>query len=736
MNDQAGDIGRTMQPQSLCRSPSHDKVGRLLLAIGVLSVAVGLACTLPITLLPSSETEVFERDLAEITAGQGGSVELSDGAAFDLPTEVLLADAIVSLERVPSDQLTGGEFDLGVPVGARYEVSLGGGSLAGTGTLRIPFDPHSLPANSGPEQVFLAVYEAPVGEWMFAGGEVDTNRSMLTVLIDHASWWNPFTWNWDAWIAFLNRALRGSIVEFIQALALLTDDCPQEGEYANIDSRRANNVVQGCVETDLPDRPQLRIVNPKSFFFEVKPVSGGDNYFSPTLLSPGESIRFEANTADPSPFVVAAEINQRSGRYLVVHMLITMLPGWNQLGIQGAQVACITERLGDVSHLVSAVEALIVDHDGLAAAEQIGRFYRDADAARRFISASDDCFYGPAKTWSVEGLRQVGGAVSTILSATDYVANYMAGNQYSEIVFLWSAKDGSESLLGAWEGLVSGGVDGEPYERYEYLEFTAQCPLTEICLMYRALPEPGPYPLVASEGGQYCFGDGYNYYCFLLSEDGNALMFDGHGPLRTGTGSLSRPNARREVGPDAVWEVPSNKYVSLQNCLIGTSSQAECMASVMQESGASPEAIDLTLEYGAEWILVSLEEKGKVDVGVVFYPIRANDNWQWVMLNGSPTLVSAEETWDLDITIDPNYPSLAGGQGNLLLWGSDNQLEATQELREGGQRFVFSYPLYKGCHACGIGGYVLAGFDFGPQGLYLGKSLLALGSSKPAAPLP
>lgn len=191
-----------------------------------------------------------------------------------------------------------------------------------------------------------------------------------------------------------------------------------------------------------------------------------------------------------------------------------------------------------------------------------------------------------------------------------------------------------------------------------------------------------------------------------------------------------------ETGPGSTWRVPLDSFIELEGCSINAASHADCVASVMEKFGAPPEAIDFTTSFGSMFILESFMEKGRVDLGFIFYPTRANNNWQYVLLNGLPRLVSAEEAGDVDITEHSQYPSLAEKQPNLVFWTSENIFEVVQSLPEGGQRFVFSYPLYKGCHACDVGGYALVGFDFDPQGQFLGKTLLALGVSKPAVQNP
>lgn len=390
---------------------------------------------------PEIETPVEPLNLfSVINSEQGGQITLSDNAGLTIPPGSLPTNTNVLFQLV-SDESAIPELPHDVvSVGHSYEVDLGSQTLEKPVILEIPFDTSLIPKGSEPNNLFLTYFDEQTGEWLYAGGQVDTMRNVIVLPMIHASWWQPASWNWGAWIAILSKTLRFSVVEWIEAINLLTDDCPQDGEFVHVDSSGSRNVVQGCVEVDDVYHPQLRIVNPKSFFFEIYPVSGGNGYPSMTLLSPGEDIEFKTDTDDPSPLIVTAEITQKSGWYLIVHLVITMMPGANQFGIQGQHVACITERLDDLSHFASAVGALVIDQNGAAAAESISRFMLDKDAVNRFIRAADDCNFGPAPTWSFEGIRQIGAAVSTIMSATDYIANsnYFAGNIKSQVAFNWN----------------------------------------------------------------------------------------------------------------------------------------------------------------------------------------------------------------------------------------------------------------------------------------------------------
>lgn len=417
---------------------SREKAFNALIAVGVL---IGVSCSLVSSIQQNPLQKVSPESTQTIKASTGGEITLPDQTILKIPANSLSNDTQVSIRKISPNEFPVIQEEFS-SVGGAYEINLGSASLVKPASLEIPFDPASLPNGATADKVFLSYFDEAAGQWVFAGGKVDLVRNVVVLEITHASWWMPTTWNWGAWIAVLNKSLKISIVDWIDAIKLLTDDCPQKGNYVQVDSSQALNVLQGCVETDDSARPELRVVNPKSFYFEIKPVSRGNGYPALTMLAPGDEVRFEASTSDPSPLVVQAEITQRSGYYLVLHMILTMLPGANQFGLQPTTVACITERMTDVSNIASAVGSLL-EHNGSAAAESISKFLLDKDAVRRFLTAADDCHFGPAATWSLEGIEQIGAAVSTIMSATDYTANYLAGNSLAQVSFIWKTPETS-----------------------------------------------------------------------------------------------------------------------------------------------------------------------------------------------------------------------------------------------------------------------------------------------------
>jgi hypothetical protein len=227
-------------------------------------------------------------------------------------------------------------------------------------------------------------------------------------------------------------------------------------------------------------------------------------------------------------------------------MTIAMLPGFNQFGFQGRIVACLTERMADASYLVSAAEDLLQGR-GAAAAGHIAEMYLNEDVKRRFISAADDCGYGPAATWSLSGIRIVGASLATIQSSADFIASSLM-NARGEVSFVWGVsspiKDeavGFEQPLGVWEGTISTFVDGATQPpRVVRFEIGDECPATELCLHVLAVPEPALHPPGESEHEGYsCFGDDIDTYCFKPVHD-NTLDYFGHGILWAENATLHR----------------------------------------------------------------------------------------------------------------------------------------------------------------------------------------------------
>lgn len=181
--------------------------------------------------------------------------------------------------------------------------------------------------------------------------------------------------------------------------------------------------------------------------------------------------------------------------------------------------------------------------------------------------------------------------------------------------------------------------------------------------------------------------------------------------------------AAPDIGPEAVW---NGDYREFQGCPGASSSRLECVVSMMRDTGASPQAIEFTKLFQGEAFMRSFAEYGVVDLAEIMYPCRANSNFQYVLVNGTPQIVHVERVRDPDITQDPAYPALVQEYPSLTIWGGDSKFEAMERLPGDRQRFIFAYALVDGCHACRTDSSAFVAFDFDDTGRFLGTALLRL----------
>jgi len=151
-----------------------------------------------------------------------------------------------------------------------------------------------------------------------------------------------------------------------------------------------------------------------------------------------------------------------------------------------------------------------------------------------------------------------------------------------------------------------------------------------------------------------------------------------------------------------------------------------CLVSTLQALGASEQAVEFTRLLYGEAVMVSFQEYGAVDLAHVIVHPRPNDILRYVLINGTPRVVYADEyLGHIDITQDPAYPALAYKYPKLTIWESLHQFERMERLGQHGQRFIFRYDLVDGCHICRTGSSALVAFDF-RAGQFIGTKLLSL----------
>ncbi len=212
----------------------------------------------------------------------------------------------------------------------------------------------------------------------------------------------------------------------------------------------------------------------------------------------------------------------------------------------------------------------------------------------------------------------------------------------------------------------------------------------------------------------------------------------------TENGAVSSKSSSSEatssaIGPKAIWNPPDVVWQRMYdecNQQNGGSTFVDCVASFMQQTGASTQAIEFTKLMKGEGCMASFREMGKVDFATVYLPFRNTyRDSTMVLINGTPQMIDLnelEEFEKIDIRNDPLYPALARKFPKIALMGFSEGVETLQRLSNGGQRFIIKYALLNGCYACAVAGYAHVAFDFDETGNFRGTRLLRLSGAEPA----
>ena len=214
---------------------------------------------------------------------------------------------------------------------------------------------------------------------------------------------------------------------------------------------------------------------------------------------------------------------------------------------------------------------------------------------------------------------------------------------------------------------------------------------------------------------------------------------------------IPSPSPTASISPSASPTSISTPETSVTPTLIGYNSvfdnvdiekwhackNLDCIIGLMKESGASSDAINFTkLLYSSNsnnlGYLGKFQEMGKVDLGTVYFPNRANTNEVYYLLNGSPALVSTEEIFQNGEVIsamkqDRLYPEAKNKYPNIdIVDASNSQFTKKDILPNNTERFIFKFELKNGCHACSTEYSANVGFDFNSDGKFLKTTFLQI----------
>ena len=194
-------------------------------------------------------------------------------------------------------------------------------------------------------------------------------------------------------------------------------------------------------------------------------------------------------------------------------------------------------------------------------------------------------------------------------------------------------------------------------------------------------------------------------------------------------------DASGSIGPSAVWSVPAdfiNKAHTVCDRVANPAGVGECFIRQMSASGASADAVSFTrMLYqqngGLVGIMTAYQQYGPVDAAQVLYPLRANDNYALMLVNGDPKILDVDDLQKLDRAAMEQNGLFQGAKKKYPqadVWPGDRSGSApwprVQPLPDGGTQFIVTYPLLNGCHACASAGLARFGWNFDASGKFTG----------------
>lgn len=138
-------------------------------------------------------------------------------------------------------------------------------------------------------------------------------------------------------------------------------------------------------------------------------------------------------------------------------------------------------------------------------------------------------------------------------------------------------------------------------------------------------------------------------------------------------------------------------------------------------------------DNGNVGMMTAYKDYGSLAAAQVIYPLRANDNYALLLVNGDPNLIDVDDLQKLDraaMEKDPKYQALKKKYPQADLWPGDRSgnhpWPQVKPLSGGGTQFIVSYLFINGCHACARVGYARFAWEFDSSGKFLRTAYISL----------
>ena len=160
----------------------------------------------------------------------------------------------------------------------------------------------------------------------------------------------------------------------------------------------------------------------------------------------------------------------------------------------------------------------------------------------------------------------------------------------------------------------------------------------------------------------------------------------------------------------AVWQPPQD-FLTKAHAVCDKSMSAvsfpECFMNQIAVAGAPAEAVAFTrMLYGQSdgqvGIMSAFKSFGPVDAAQVLYPLRANDNYGLLLVNGDPKVLDVDDLKKLDQAA-MQQDRFSGGEDEVSrrvdIWPGDRSGStpgrACKPIPDGGIEFIVTYPLHQ-----------------------------------------
>jgi hypothetical protein len=188
-----------------------------------------------------------------------------------------------------------------------------------------------------------------------------------------------------------------------------------------------------------------------------------------------------------------------------------------------------------------------------------------------------------------------------------------------------------------------------------------------------------------------------------------------------------------KIDASSVWQVTPQFLATAHAACDSASHAGECFIDQMAKAGAPAAAVSFTRElykqnHGEFGVMTGFQSQDPVAFAWITYPMRANTNYGLLLVNGRPPIVNIEDLKLLDtktMRSSPQFRDLKNQFPKVDVWPGDRDGKTWPEAQagpNGGTQFVVSYPLLNGCHACARAGLAIFGWNFDPQGKFLGTT--------------